>query len=390
MTKSTRQEVVSMQAPLAFKASIVGFEKLDNHVWFTVSVSSNEPGLPSKHYQIARTFRQFVHFSQQLKQQAETKIPALRPAKHFFTIPLMSCQQKFEELERYLAQYSRLPKELAAAPLSRTFFGIRESDLHFNNARLSTDDIPETPALVRSTSDSTVATQSSDDTPALPPPPVGMKRSRSLSVRPFLDNARTALVRSRSVMQPLTRSLSNKSLEENVPVAPWNLSALPPAEEIPLDAKIPKSVIAPWNIKNLDTADQAIIEQLKPVLSKRKSSMQLGERGSRMRDFENCMDSTLPADYIKVKVMLNSTQIIMLRVLRSIKFDQLIIKIKAKFLKNSQSSISNIQNKLLVYKLSSSKIYQLTNSHQFDELMALKPESITLCWIDVDRKFITR
>ncbi|KAI0235949.1 hypothetical protein L0F63_004918 [Massospora cicadina] len=385
MTKKLFQEVVSMQAPLAFQASIIGFEKLESHVWFTIAINTTEVGLPGKHYQIARTFRQFVEFSQQLRQEAQIDIPVLRPAKHFLTISLMTPHQKFEELARYLVQYSRLPQLLSASPLSRSFFGIHESDLQLNT--ISINQVSELPPLVRSTSDSsdTDTTHPSSNTTT----GSGVKRSRSLSMRPFLDSARTALNNSRSVMHPMKKSISNRSLKEKFNTAPWNRTAPPSDDEAPLEPKVPTKVIAPWNIKNLDTADQAVLDQLKPVLPKVKTRLQLGERSLRMRDYENCMDANLPIDYLKIKVLLNSSQIIMLRVPTTIKFEDLNLKIKAKFLSNSLSCIPHIQNKLLAYKLSN-KVYKLTNQLELDELMALDPQSISLGWIDAESKFINR
>ncbi|KAI9291317.1 hypothetical protein K502DRAFT_333283 [Neoconidiobolus thromboides FSU 785] len=386
---------VEMVAPINFNANICGFEKANDHLWFTIVVTSNYSHLPTKSYFIKRTFSQFVKFSNQISKQCQ--LSTIKPAKYFLTICFMSSLQKYEEIDRYLQKFNCLDKQLLNEESIRQFFGLNEKDQDLNSFKLDQIGLKRSHTLKNKSSKKytetdnitplTTTTQSVDDLTSTIVTPFTSEKldnlpqlKRTLSTNPILLRSKSLFQRQRTTIEPLSRKSSTASIESLNP-APWNKRE----EEANLNG-----VIAPWNIKNLEKKEQEIISNLKPIMIKRRSRMLLGERGIRMRDFEMSMDKLIPNEKIKVKVVLNKDQIVSLRVNRSIHYNDLVYKIRAKFLRNSYSCVSEIQNKLLVFKRENNKLFQLANDEDLNALMAIKPEQLTLALVNMDKKFLVR
>ncbi|KXN66737.1 hypothetical protein CONCODRAFT_168113 [Conidiobolus coronatus NRRL 28638] len=371
-------------APTTYKVCVTGFErKSDHHVWFSIIVTNTEPKSVDS-YIIYRTYDQFNQWHQSLKKQYQPsdEVPNLRKSKSLFGLTHLSPNEKFNELEGYLAQVQRSNSLMLAEPCSRMFFGPTQLDKDLSDIVLHHQIVTpiKEPIIQRALNHSTG---------------VSLERSRSIkSTKSSNSKNSVGLSRSKSnaigtmrrtISDDSTISDSGSETTEEL-TAPWNRVR----ENVSEYDSLPKMVIAPWNIKNMDLKDQEMLDELKPVQFKRGSTILFGDRAKRIRDFEKCMGNTVPSDMIKLKVTLNKDYTVVLKVARSIHYNELMLKIRAKFLRNSYACSTELTNKALAFKLDNLKVYQLNSDEELLRVMANQVECLHLALVDVNKKFVVR
>ncbi|KAK9702674.1 hypothetical protein K7432_011125 [Basidiobolus ranarum] len=299
--------------PAAFVATarVVSYELRGEKCWFTLSIipdnldETTDECLSHIPYVVYRLFDDFKYFVSYLTLECEKyaeRPPKLATRKRILSSKTTHAGRKIEDLNDFLSGVFALPVNIRGSICFSEFFGLWESDL-----------------------------------------------SESLAMTPISVDLSKATIPTVSTVQEAFESFelesspspaSPNSLQRSNTVASYAYSN---TSESPLK-------VAPWNARHMTIKEKAVWQTKRSSLIRSHSCRSNGS-GS----------VAVIAPFVRVKVILNSDNIINIMVARNIPYDDLRKRIFEKFCENQAFKPEDFESVVLAYKRENSLIVIATN-----------------------------
>ncbi|ORX96988.1 hypothetical protein K493DRAFT_300643 [Basidiobolus meristosporus CBS 931.73] len=293
-------------------AQVISYELRGEKCWFAMFISpleqpdSLDEGPNTDPYIVYRLFSDFKYFISYLTQECaryEQRTPRLTSRKRILSSKTAHAGRVVHDLNEFLTPVLALPATIRSSICFSEFFGLWECDL--------TDPLPTTPISV-DFSKATIPTVSTVQ--------------EAFEATEF----ETASV-STATFGPLHRSNT---------VGPCTTS----------NRSEPPLKVAPWNVRHMTDREKAVWR------TKRNSLIRFNSCRSHGRG-----NAVVIAPFVRVKVILNSDNIINIMVARNIAYDDLRKRIFEKFCENPAFNPEDFESVVLAYKRENSLIIIASN-----------------------------
>ncbi|KAK9765961.1 hypothetical protein K7432_005309 [Basidiobolus ranarum] len=426
-------EVVKL-APLISTASIDAFEKhSDKKRWFTVTVipaDLDQEGDARKAYSIYRTQEHFVQLSTKLHRtfaSQQIDIPELQLPQRTFLVLSPSGAKVCAKLNTYVQNLFQYPTYVAASSMVLEFFGVWRSDIEHVHKHFDDDDyyridsaidISEKIDFELNSNQSTPTSPKSPFSPNLAPQPLLQKKSSFHSglMKKYKPLGRSGTLITPDVAQdnrPNLRRSKSAMLNRKGSQAPWNRVK---RDMKPVESEHRTAIIAPWNLHYIEPDK---VRDLLPTLPT-PSSPYLGSdpasdspvslsrsntlrRAGTISRIDSCRSTTRtlrkttstnslsaaarrdtePIAFLKVKVVLDEETIVILRIHRTISFEDLQCRILLK-LRTCGKQFDDLDSRTLIFRLSDSKAFLVTGEKELNSALSHGTDRVTFYFIQVD------
>ncbi|ORX98476.1 hypothetical protein K493DRAFT_349271 [Basidiobolus meristosporus CBS 931.73] len=401
-------------APVISAVTIGGFEKRsDRKHWFTVHVipadfdaeTINAGSKIKRPYVIYRTQEDFSELSLRLG-QVDHEFPAIQFRRRNFLLISPSPQKVRDRLDQFVRKLFQNPVMVLTSPVVLEFFGLWDSDIKHMRKQFGTgypdfEVEDENDTRFDSAIDLSATTEAKVGSP-----------EKEIS---FLDgfSTRHSTI---SVIKPILRRARSAMLGESEDRVAWPKVGSPNTDEDDDDDEFGSSrpgIVAPWNLRYMDpvlvqtilppmgefsctsspTPTPASPIHFPPSSNLRRSGTigrgqrSLGPRTLRKATSTNSLSAAaaaaatdeLDADsltFIKVKAILNDDTIVILRVHRSISYDDLYDKILLKFRLCGQQA-DDLMGKSLVYRLTENRAFFVSSEEELQSALMHECDKIT-------------
>ncbi|ORY05018.1 hypothetical protein K493DRAFT_296705 [Basidiobolus meristosporus CBS 931.73] len=396
-------------APVISAVTIGGFEKRsDRKHWFTVHVipadfdveTVNAGSRTKRPYVIYRTQEDFSELSLRLG-QADHEIPTIQFRRRNFLMIPPSPQKVRDRLDQFVKKLFQNPVMVLTSPVVLEFFGLWDSDIKHMRKQFGTgypdfEVEDENDARFDSAIDLSTTAEVKMNSP-----------EKEIS---FLDSFSTRHS-TISVIKPILRRARSAMLGESEDRVTWSKVESPNIDDDDEYGSSKPGIVAPWNLRYMDPVlVQTILPPMgefscassptptpaSPILFPTSSNLRrsgtigrgqrsLGPRTLRKATSTNSLSAAaavtedLDVDsltFIKVKAILNDDTIVILRVHRSISYDDLYDKILLKFRLCGQQT-DDLIGKSLVYRLTENRAFFVSSEEELQSALMHECDKIT-------------
>ncbi|KAK9711902.1 hypothetical protein K7432_007479 [Basidiobolus ranarum] len=430
-------------APLISAANVGTFDKRsDKKRWFTVTVipaDFNREGDAKKPYSIYRTQDHFVQLSTKLHKtfaSQQIDIPELQLPQRTFLLLVPSGAKIRGKLNTYIKSLFQYPIYVAASSAVLEFFGVWRSDVEYVREHLGSeypdfyddDDYYKTDSAIELDEKADQELVSKEIPPKSPnSPAVKIQTSPRTAQQPLLRKktsfqqpalmqkykplARSGTVTSSDLTQtsrPNLRRSKSAMLSQKGSDAPWNRVK---RDMDPVESENRPAIVAPWNLHyiepqkvrdllpTLPTPGSPFSGSNSPVNLSRSNTLRRAGTISRInscRSTRTLRKSTStnsltaaarrevePITFLKVKVVLDEDTIVILRIHRTISFEDLHCRILLK-LRTCGKQFDNLDNRTLIYRLSDSRAFLVTGEKELNSALTHGFDRVTFYFIQID------